>query len=79
MVYLGCMAVFSADQEAQKMQTESLLDTKSAANLLGLHPHTLTQARRTGRLKIPVIRLGRAVRYRLEDLRAFIEANRVTA
>lgn len=79
MVYLGGMAVFSADHEAHKMQTESLLDTKQAAQILGLHPHTLTQARRTGRLKIPVIRLGHAVRYRVEDLNAFIEANRVTA
>lgn len=61
------------------MQTESLLDTKGAAGFLALPERTLVQGRYTGRLKIPFIRIGRTVRYRVADLNAFIEANRVTA
>lgn len=60
------------------MDGNSTINTKEAASFLGLSAHTLRQNRSTGKLKIPFVRFGRAVRYRLEDLQAFIAQNRVS-
>lgn len=55
------------------MQTQ-LLDTKQAAQFLGLSKAFLERDRWAG-AKIPFIKIGdRAVRYRVEDLDAFIES-----
>lgn len=50
-----------------------LLDTKAAATHLGLHPNTLEKMRVYGGSP-PYCRLGRAVRYRLEDLNDWVAA-----
>jgi predicted DNA-binding transcriptional regulator AlpA len=51
----------------------ALLDTKAAAAYLGLHPNTLEKRRVYGGSP-KFCRLGRAVRYRPEDLDAWIAA-----
>ncbi|MFN2375297.1 MAG: helix-turn-helix domain-containing protein [Candidatus Binatia bacterium] len=42
---------------------DRLLSTKEAATLLGLSPSTLHTWRSTGHVRLPHVRLGRAVRY----------------
>lgn len=59
------------------MNTTNLATEKVAAAKLGLSHYTLRNARSTGRLGIPFVRIGRAVRYRMEDLQAFIDQHRV--
>lgn len=55
------------------MQTQ-LLKTKQAAEYLGLSKAFLERDRWAG-AKVPFIKIGdRAVRYRLEDLNAYIES-----
>lgn len=55
------------------MQTQ-LLDTKQAAQFLGLSKAFLERDRWAG-AKVPFIKIGdRAVRYRIEDLEAYIES-----
>lgn len=51
-----------------------LLDEKQAASLLQVKPGTLSVWRSTGRYKIPFVKVGRSVRYRVEDLNAWIES-----
>jgi hypothetical protein len=64
---------FSANAE------KPLADTTTAAGFLGVDPHTLKQWRVNGRVTIPYIKFGRVVRYRIADLHAFVEKNRITA
>lgn len=52
-------------------------DPKDAARYLGVKDQTLRAWRCNGRVKIPFIKIGRKVIYRLADLDAFIERNRV--
>lgn len=54
---------------------EALLDTKKAGAYLDTPPKTLVTWRCTGRVKLPYVKIGGNVRYRLSDLDAFIEAN----
>lgn len=60
----------------QAPQPEPLISEKDAARRLGISPDLLIQRRFRGQPLIPVIRIGRAVRYAPEDIRAFIAANR---
>ena len=50
-----------------------LCNEKQAAAWLGVSPRTVWALRAAGRL--PCVRIGRAVRYRVEDLSAFALAN----
>ena len=56
-------------------QSTNLLTTRQAAEFLGLSPETLLTWRCTKQVEIPYIKLGKAVRYRREDLEAFINEN----
>ena len=49
---------------------ERLLDVKEAAEMLGLKPSTLYQWAYERRL--PVVKLGRTLRFRLSDIQALI-------
>jgi excisionase family DNA binding protein len=49
-----------------------LLTARDTARALAVCPKTLWALTRSGRL--PVVRIGRAVRYDVADVRAFIEA-----
>jgi excisionase family DNA binding protein len=58
------------------MKHEKLLNDREAAEYLNLGVQTLRDWRCTGRVDLPYIKLGGAVRYTLEDLEAFVAANR---
>lgn len=54
--------------------TSNLLNTKQAANILGVSPAFLERDRWAG-AKVPFIRIGsRSIRYRSEDLNTFIQS-----
>jgi len=57
---------------------EQLLTREEAAEYLGVRPNTLAIWMHAGRYDLPVVKIGRAVRYRLEDLEAFVERHTVT-
>lgn len=49
-----------------------LLNRREAAEYLGVKPQTLATWTCTGRYGLPVVKVGRSVRYRLADLDAWI-------
>jgi hypothetical protein len=51
----------------------AIFDTSEAAEFLGLSIQTLQVWRRTGRYDLPYCKIGRNVRYRLRDLRQFLQ------
>lgn len=51
----------------------ALLTQDQVAHRLGLKPATLQIWRVTGRYNLPFVKCGRLVRYREEDVRAFID------
>lgn len=57
------------------MMTEEvrLLKPDEAATILGVCAETLNVWRATRRYKLPYVKVGRAVRYRMSDLKAFIQ------
>lgn len=52
---------------------DALLSRREAADFLGVSPRSLE----AGGLGLPFVKVGRMVRFRLADLRAFIAAHRV--
>ncbi len=50
-----------------------LLNRKEAAEFLGLKTMTLASWKATKRYDLPVIKIGKLVRYRITDLVAFLE------
>lgn len=54
------------------------VDPRDAAKALGLKPTTLSVWRCTGRVILPYSRAGRMIRYRLDDLAAFVIARTQT-
>lgn len=50
-----------------------LLDGEQAGQILGVSPTTLSIWRSTGRYSLNFVKCGRLVRYRVGDIRAFIE------
>jgi excisionase family DNA binding protein len=57
----------------------NLLNRKEAAAYLGVKEQTLACWACAGRYHLPFVRVGRLVKYRLQDLDAFILANRIGA
>ena len=55
------------------------LNTRQAAEFLGLKEQTLVLWRHTKSVNVPYLKIGGAVRYNLEDLQKFVEQHRVTA
>lgn len=53
--------------------TERLLREKEAAKVLGVAPNTLAQWRFTGKVNLTYVRLGKNIRYRMDDLQEFID------
>ena len=51
---------------------DRLIDRSEVAELLGIAPQTLAVWAMTGK-HLPVIKIGRRVKYRESDVRAFIE------
>jgi excisionase family DNA binding protein len=56
---------------------DPLITRADAARLLGVKLATLGNWASTRRYDLPYVRIGRSVRYRLSDVTAFIERNRV--
>ncbi len=54
----------------------SSLTERAAADYIGLSVRTM-QKRRFERQDPPYLKIGRSVRYRVEDLDAFLEAHRI--
>ena len=50
----------------------SLLDTKEAANYLGVKVGTLNVWRVKGQRRIPYVKIGRRIQYRLRDLEEYV-------
>jgi excisionase family DNA binding protein len=55
----------------------NLLTRDQAAKYLGVKPQTLAAWLCRRRYPLPVVRVGRLVRYRLSDLEAFLDARTV--
>lgn len=71
------------DQNKEKLtipvhqENYRLLSRKEAAELLGIKEITLAIWKSTKRHQLPVVKVGRLVRYRLSDLHDFIERRTV--
>ncbi|MDO9046451.1 MAG: helix-turn-helix domain-containing protein [Methylobacter sp.] len=65
--------------ELQKLSLEidTLTDTDGASSLLAIPAATLIKWRSTGEVRIPYVRIGRQIKYRTSDLKAFIETSTV--
>ncbi len=61
--------------DLEQLPPSQLLNEKEAASILDLRHKTLTSWRHTKRVDIPFVKIGRSVKYRVSDLRAFVEAN----
>jgi excisionase family DNA binding protein len=55
------------------LNQSNLLTRQQAASFLGIKPDTLAVWHSTKRYAIPIVKVGRSVRYRLSDLEAFLE------
>lgn len=65
------------DQKVKALRESKLLTTKEAAAKLGVLPATLAVWRRTGRYKLPFIKIGqKKVMYLERDLDEFIVSGR---
>lgn len=51
-----------------------LLTAEEAAEILGVKPQTLAVWRCAKRYRLPYLKIGRTVRYRLDDVESFIAA-----
>ncbi len=60
-----------------KMPTTNLISGGRAAAILGLKPCTLAQMRWRGDKRLPWVKLGKSVRYKLSDIEDYIEKNTV--
>ncbi len=56
-----------------EINTARLLTRSEAAEFLGVKEQTLALWHSTGRYSIPVVKVGRSVRYRMSDLERWIE------
>jgi len=64
-----------AYKPAPRFSNAELLTRPEAALNLGVAEKTLAMWKCTGRYKLPVVKLGRLVRYRKSDLDKFIESH----
>ena len=55
--------------------TAELIDRKAAAEYLGISSGTLANWQSTGFRRVPHVKIGKRVRYRISDLAKFIEQN----
>lgn len=60
--------------QAPSLRNRELLDEKQAADFLKLSPGTLSVWRSTGRHRLPYIKVGHRVRYRIADLENWLDS-----
>ena len=63
---------------AISLSSSQLLSPTEAASRLGVRPQTLAVWRTSGRYCLPYVRCGRLIRYKPEDLDAWLESRRQT-
>ena len=56
----------------------NLLTPQQVSNILGISVGTLAVWRTTKRYNLPYVKAGRLIRYRMEDVQAFIESRTQT-
>lgn len=61
------------------MDTKKLLSRREAAEYLGVKPQTLAAWHITGKYGLPLVKVGRSVRYRMADLERWLAARTVDA
>lgn len=68
-----------ADSFQDKFPNEApkLISSTEASKILGLKPATLAQMRWRGTKNLPYVKLGKAVRYKLSDIEAYINQNTI--
>jgi excisionase family DNA binding protein len=72
--------LIEADLQGANMTTGTKLLTRNeAAELLGVRPQTLAVWAITGKYGLPVVKVGRSVRYRMTDLERWLESRTVGA
>lgn len=59
------------------LDVDTLTDTEGASTILSIPAATLIKWRSTGEVRIPFVRIGRQIKYRTRDLKAFIESSTV--
>lgn len=64
---------------ATPRRQSDLMSREEAAQYLGVSPKTLATWHCTGRYPLPVVKMGRSVKYRVADLEKFIESRVVCA
>ena len=64
-------------QQELTLDMDTLTDTDGASSLLAIPTATLIKWRSTGEVRIPYVRIGRKIKYRTSDLKAFIETSTV--
>jgi hypothetical protein len=57
----------------------NLLTNEQAADFLGIAPNSLAVWRTTKRYSLPYVKVGRLVKYRLDDLNAFLESRTISS
>ena len=57
--------------------SHNLLTPLEVSKILGVHVETLNTWRATNRYPLPYVKAGRLVRYRLQDVEAFIRSRMV--
>lgn len=58
-------------------QTPKLISAGETANILGLKESTLAQFRWRGDKRLPWVKLGKSIRYKLSDIEEFIERSTI--
>ena len=66
--------VCTMNNSGLSLDTDMLINTEKAAELLGIPAATLTKWRCTGQVRIPFVKIGRQIKYRTGDLKSFIES-----
>lgn len=69
----------TATLPSRLVDASRLVDEKIAAEILGITAGTLSVWRCTRRYALPYLKIGRAVRYRVSDLEAFMESRTIGA
>jgi hypothetical protein len=64
-------------EQELSLEIDALTDTEGASSLLSIPMATLIKWRSTGEVRIPYVRIGRQIKYRTSDLKAFIETSTV--
>jgi len=65
--------------DIDSLPSSSFLNEREVASILGIQYKTLTTWRHTRAVELPYLKLGRAVRYQVGDIRQFISENMRTS